>query len=224
MFPLELPQNGLSSTRGGWCHLDLIFRFLIREEEAALFSDKKSYIPEIGSSVKCPSPEKNKNKKNSPLNRPNNNNLEIKSHIHFHYPFSSKMGKHLVGNFSKRNHVHPELLIFTGHKNKLLSWLCSHPHCSTGLQGCRTQPGIGLQKSWLLSLNIIHPVTMSWQWLSRSTYSLTWSFLPAQDERRRKSSYVLLRIGVFGKVGLNQKEHWCALAISYIKWICEFEG
>lgn len=41
MFPLELPRNGLSSTRGGWCHLDLIFRFLIRKEEAVLFSDKK---------------------------------------------------------------------------------------------------------------------------------------------------------------------------------------
>lgn len=65
MFPLELPRNGLSSTRGGWCHLDLIFRFLIRKEEAVLFSDKKkktnkSYIPEIGSSVKCPSPGKKK--------------------------------------------------------------------------------------------------------------------------------------------------------------------
>lgn len=109
MFPLELPRNGLSSTRGGWCHLDLIFRFLIRKEEAVLFSDKKkktnkSYIPEIGSSVKCPSPGK---KKNLPLRRPNNNNLDFKSQIHFHYPFSSKMGKHLVGNFSKSNRVHP---------------------------------------------------------------------------------------------------------------------
>lgn len=75
-----------------------------------LFSDKKkktnkSYIPEIGSSVKCPSPEKKK--KNLPLKRPNNNNLDFKSQIHFHYPFSSKMGKHLVGNFSKSNRVHP---------------------------------------------------------------------------------------------------------------------
>lgn len=31
----------------------------------------------------------------------------------------------------------------------LLSSLCSHPLCPTDLQGCRTQLGIGLQKSWL---------------------------------------------------------------------------
>lgn len=70
MFPLELPQNGLLSTRGGWCHLYLIFRFLIRKEEAALFSDKKkNCIPEIGSSVKYPSPKKNKNKKKSTIKK-----------------------------------------------------------------------------------------------------------------------------------------------------------
>lgn len=41
---MKLPQNGLLSMSGGWCHLYLIFRFLIGKEEAALFSEKELYF------------------------------------------------------------------------------------------------------------------------------------------------------------------------------------
>lgn len=88
----------------------------------------------------------------------------------------------------------------------------SAPACSAQQDwgACESQPGTGLGKKQPPSspqqAGVVQPETMCWQWLSRSIYSLTWSFLPAQSERRRKKDYFLFKIGVFGEVVLNQSE------------------
>lgn len=114
IFPLKLPQNGLSSTWGGWCHLYLIFRFLIRKEEAVLFSDKKLHF-RSWQFCKIASPQK----RNPPLKGQTTTTWKSKAKFvsvtHFLPKWENISWEILV---RATRHI-LEILAFATHKNKL---------------------------------------------------------------------------------------------------------